>query len=75
MAKPYFLSNKALADIDEVIQNVVDYTTYTSTGIKGYNELFEKFELLSLLPASEKLRKDGSREIFACSYRIVYQEM
>lgn len=75
MAKPYFLSNKALADIDEVIQNVVDYTTYTSTGIKRYNELFEKFELLSLLPASEKLRKDGFREIFARSYRIVYQEM
>lgn len=75
MAKPYLISDEAFASIDEIIQNVVDYTSYTSSGIKLYNELFEKFELISLLPRSGKLRADGTREIFARSYRIVYQEL
>lgn len=74
MAKPYLLSNEAIADIDCIIQNVVDYTGYTSSGIKLYQEIFDKFELISLLPKSGRMRHDGMREIFARSYRIVYQE-
>lgn len=55
MVKPYILADEALADIEEIIQNAVNYTTYTSSGIKLYNELFDKFELLSLLPQAGKI--------------------
>lgn len=76
MAKPWIISNNAKRDIAEILDNVIEYTSHTSTGVKLYQEFLEKFDLISALPRCGKVRADNSntREIFARSYRIVYQE-
>lgn len=77
MAKPWIISQNAKRNIAEILDNVVEYTSHTSTGAKLYNEFIEKFDLVGQLPKCGKLRQGKSkniREIFARSYRIVYQE-
>ncbi|MGX2957159.1 type II toxin-antitoxin system RelE/ParE family toxin [Ursidibacter arcticus] len=76
MRKPYIISDQALKDIDEIIENVIEFTSYTASGIKLYNEIFETLELISLLPKAGRMRQENNalREMFARSYRIVYQE-
>ncbi len=69
------VSADAKNDIREIMQNVIDYTSYTSSGVKLYNEFREKFDLIAMLPKCGKRREDGTREIFARSYRIVYEEI
>lgn len=46
MSKNWLISAEAQLDIDDIIENIVDYTGHTSTGIKLYKELFEKFDLI-----------------------------
>ncbi|MGY4675315.1 type II toxin-antitoxin system RelE/ParE family toxin [Ursidibacter arcticus] len=76
MRKPYIISDQALKDIDEIIENVIEFTSYTASGIKLYNEIFETLDLISLLPKAGRMRQENNalREMFARSYRIVYQE-
>ncbi|RKR78590.1 type II toxin-antitoxin system RelE/ParE family toxin [Otariodibacter oris] len=78
MAKKIIITRKAQANINEIINGVIEYTGHASSGIKLYKELYEKFELIGFLPKSGKLRNDGSdhRELFCRStYRIVYREL
>lgn len=74
MSKHWVISAEAQNDINDIIENIVEYTGSTSTGIKLYKELFDKFDLIAILPNSGRNRMDGTREIFARSYRIVYKE-
>jgi toxin ParE1/3/4 len=74
MAKAWLISDEAQQDIDDIIENIVEYTSWTSTGIKLYSELYEKFELIASLPKCGRQRFDDTREIFTRSYRIVYKE-
>lgn len=60
MSKNWLISVEAQLDIDDIIENIVDYTGHTSTGIKLYKELFEKFDLIAMLPRSGKERSDGT---------------
>lgn len=77
MAKPWVISDNAKRDIAEILDNVIEYTTHTSTGVRLYEELIEKFNLIGMLPKCGKIRNDNSstREIFARSYRVVYLEL
>lgn len=75
MIKPVIISASAQRDLTEIVENVVDYTGHTASGVKLFNEIYEKFDLISQLPKCGKSREDGTREIFARSYRIVYQEL
>lgn len=75
MAKKLVVSKNARNDITGIMKNVVDYTSHTTSGIKIYNEIREKFDLITMLPKCGKQKDDGTREIFARSYRIVYEEM
>lgn len=43
MAKPWVISDSAKRDIAEILDNVIEYTTHTSTGVRLYEELIEKF--------------------------------
>mgnify|MGYP003604471394 CR=1 FL=1 len=75
MAKAWLISDEAQQDIDDIIENIVEYTSWTSTGIKLYSELYEKFELIASLPKCGRQRFDDTREIFTRSYRIVLKNL
>ena len=75
MAKAWLISDEAQQDIDDIIENNVEYTSWTSTGIKLYSELYEKFELIASLPKCGRQRFDDTREIFTRSYRIVLKNL
>ena len=74
MPKPYFFTPQARLDLQEVIDNVVEYTSHRSTGEKLHNEILSKLQLISQFPQAGKAQINGTREIFARSYRIVYRE-
>lgn len=50
MAKPWITSDNAKRDIAVILDNVIEYTSHTSTGIKLYQDFLEKFDLISILP-------------------------
>ncbi|QGM81002.1 type II toxin-antitoxin system RelE/ParE family toxin [Otariodibacter oris] len=78
MAKQVIITQNAQDNINEIIKSVIEFTGHSSSGIKLYRDLYEKFELIGFLPKSGKLRNDNSglREIFCRgTYRIVYREL
>lgn len=74
MAKSVIISDDAQENLENIFDNVVEYTSHTSSGVKLMEELYGKFDLIAMLPRCGKRRDDDTREIFARSYRIVYQE-
>lgn len=74
MAKALIVSDKAQENLRNIISSVVEYTTHAASGVKLATEIYEKYDLISMLPKCGKLRDDGTRELFARSYRIVYEE-
>lgn len=68
------ITQKAQNQIDEIIENVVEYTYSIESGLKLFNDLHEKIELIGFMPeAIGRLRDDGTREAFCRGYRIVYE--
>ena len=67
------LTPQAENDIDEIIENVVEFTGYEQSGIKLYTDIFKKLELIAFMPSIGLIRNDGTRETFARNYRIVYE--
>jgi len=64
---------QALQQINEILENVVEFTGFDMSGIRLSNEIYEKIERIAFMPlAIGRLREDGSRESFARKYRIVY---
>lgn len=73
--KKVIITQKAQQDIDEIIEGIIEYTGFEVSGIRLYNELYEKFELIGFMPSGiGRLRDDGTRETFTRRYRIVYKE-
>lgn len=60
-------------DIDEIIDNVVEFTGYEQSGIKLHADIFKKLNLLEFMPSIGIVRDDGTRETFVSNYRIVYE--
>lgn len=60
-------------DIDEIIDNVVEFTGYEQSGIKLHTDIFKKLNLLEFMPSIGIVRDDGTRETFVSNYRIVYE--
>ncbi|OOF47338.1 type II toxin-antitoxin system RelE/ParE family toxin [Rodentibacter trehalosifermentans] len=68
------ITQKAQKHIDEIIENVVEYTHSLESGLKLFNDLNDKISLIGFMPeAIGRLREDGSREAFCRGYRIVYE--
>ncbi|WP_165772767.1 type II toxin-antitoxin system RelE/ParE family toxin [Caviibacterium pharyngocola] len=73
--KQVVLTQKAKRDIQEIIRNVVDYTSHYSSGETLANELKHKILMLGFIPKSGRNGiVEGTRELFCRSYRIVYKE-
>lgn len=67
------LTPKARNNLEEIIDNVIEFTGFEQSGIKLYNEIFKKLELLSFMPNIGTHRSDGTLETFVRNYRIVYE--
>ncbi|MEG9474773.1 type II toxin-antitoxin system RelE/ParE family toxin [Mannheimia sp. HC-2023] len=67
------LTTQAENDIDEIIDNVVEFTGYEQSGIKLHTDIFKKLKLLEFMPTIGITRNDGTRETFVRNYRIVYE--
>lgn len=67
------LTPQAENDIDEIIDNVVEFTGYEQSGIKLHTDIFKKLNLLEFMPSIGIVRDDGTRETFVSNYRIVYE--
>lgn len=67
------LTPQAENDIDEIIDNVVEFTGYEQSGIKLHADIFKKLNLLEFMPSIGIVRDDGTRETFVSNYRIVYE--
>lgn len=67
------LTPQAENDIDEIIDNVVEFTGYEQSGIKFHADIFKKLNLLEFMPSIGIVRDDGTRETFVSNYRIVYE--
>lgn len=73
--KKVIITQKAQQDIDEIIEGIIEYTGFEVSGIRLYNELYEKFELIGFMSSGiGRLRDDGTRETFTRRYRIIYKE-
>lgn len=68
------ITQKAQQHIDEIIENIVEYTNSLESGFKLFNDLNDKISLIGFMPeAIGRLRDDGTREAFCRGYRIVYE--
>lgn len=67
------LTPQAENDIDEIIDNVVEFTGYEQSSIKLHADIFKKLNLLEFMPSIGIVRDDGTRETFVSNYRIVYE--
>ncbi|HGO5815026.1 TPA: type II toxin-antitoxin system RelE/ParE family toxin [Mannheimia haemolytica] len=67
------LTPQAENDIDEIIENVVEFTGYEQSGIKIYTDIFKKLDLIAFMPNIGTRRSDGTLETFVRNYRIVYE--
>lgn len=69
----WIITAEAQNDIDCIIENVIDYTSFLSSGIKLFEDFQDKFDLIAYMPyAIGRAREDGKREAFCRGYRIVY---
>ncbi|KMK50505.1 hypothetical protein RO21_11445 [[Actinobacillus] muris] len=73
MAKRWILSNDAQNNIDDIIENMIDFTGSTISAARFYGELYSKFDLLVFMPYIGRKREDGTQETFCRGYRIVYE--
>lgn len=67
------LTAQAENDIDEIIDNVVEFTGYEQSGIRLHADIFKKLSLLEFMLSIGIARDDGTRESFVRNYRIVYE--
>ncbi|QIW16253.1 hypothetical protein A4G20_07865 [Pasteurellaceae bacterium RH1A] len=75
MPKAVRLTSKARSNIQEILQNVVEFTGWASSGEKLLREFQEQFDLIGFVPKAGKAGIiAGTREVFCRSYRIVYRE-
>lgn len=72
MSKLY-LTPQAKADIDDIIENVIEFTGFEQSGIRLYEDIFDKLELIAYMPGIGVNRNDGTLESFVRNYRIVYK--
>lgn len=72
MAKLH-LSIDAKNDINEILANVTEFTSFSNSAEKLLNEFRQTFHRLSLFPYSGKSIDDQLRETFCRGYRIVYE--
>lgn len=75
MAKSVVITERAANDIDTILSNVIEFTGFEISGIRLFNELSEKFDIIGFMPTIGRIRDDGTRETFARNYRIIYQEV
>lgn len=68
------ITRTAQLQIDEIIDNIIEYTYSLESGLKLMNDIYEKINLIGFMPtAIGRLREDGTRETFCRGYRIVYE--
>lgn len=63
---------QALRQLEEIVENVIEFTGFEISGIRLQNDILDKVEQIAFMPLSGRAREDGSRETFARRYRIVY---
>ena len=74
MAK-VLLSQLAVENIDEILNNVYEFTGFPSSAQNLLNEFNKTSDLIAFMPnAIGRLREDGDREAFCRAYRIVYRQ-
>ncbi|TDF43998.1 type II toxin-antitoxin system RelE/ParE family toxin [Histophilus somni] len=65
---------QALNQINEIIENVIEFTGYEASGIRLFEDIYDKIAQIEFMPlAVGRLRDDGTREAFVRRYRIVYE--
>ncbi|MGR3808038.1 type II toxin-antitoxin system RelE/ParE family toxin [Pasteurella testudinis] len=68
------ITEQAQRDIDELVDNIIEFTYSVISGIKLFEDLHEKIELIAFMPLGiGRLRDDGTRETFCRGYRIIYE--
>lgn len=63
---------QALRQLEEIVENVIEFTGFEISGIRLQNDILDKVEQIAFMPLSGRAREDGSRETFTRRYRIVY---
>ena len=67
------VTQEAQNDIDHIVENVTEFTYSFISGMKLYEDLHAKIDMIAFMPAAMgRMRDDGSREAFCRGYRIVY---
>lgn len=68
------VTRTAQLQIDEIVDNIIEYTYSLESGLKFLNDIHEKINLIGFMPmAIGRSREDGAREAFCRGYRIVYE--
>lgn len=68
------VTRTAQLQIDEIVDNIIEYTYSLESGLKFLNDIHEKINLIGFMPmAIGRSREDGTREAFCRGYRIVYE--
>lgn len=73
MAK-WVLTARAQCNLVEIVDNVIQFTGYSASGIRLYNELIDHFHKIAFMPYG--LGTDigeGRRQTFCRKYRIIYR--
>ena len=69
------VSTAAKADIEHLVENIVDYTGFVESGVRLHNDFMDKINAIAYMPeALGRLRPEpNTRESFVRGYRIVYE--
>lgn len=67
------LTPKARDNIEEILDSVIEFTGFEQSGIKLYEEILKKLDLIAFMPNIGTHRNDGTLETFVRNYRIVYE--
>lgn len=68
------ITQEAKNDIEQIVEGIIEYTHFVESGVRLYNDLYEKIHLIGFMPeGAGRLRKDGFREAFCRGYRIIYE--
>lgn len=67
------VTEEAQNDINHIVENVAEFTYSFTSGLKLYEDLYAKIDMIAFMPEGVgRMRDDSMREAFCRGYRIVY---
>lgn len=67
------VTQDAVSDIDEILENIEDFTGWRSSADRLLAEFEYQFGLLQLFPEMGSIREDGLRQLIINHYRVIYE--